>query len=215
MRKGRRGRPARARAPVPRQPSGELAEAMFASIVEAGIRVLSKHGSDGLTTNRVAEVAGVSVGSLYRYFPNKEAIVSAVFDRCLERLGEVIGDAFDAARSVNDIVRGVPERIVEAFTADRALYRELWRLRSAADAHARIALHHTRMVQRATAALLRLKLLPDGEALAFAYVMIHSADGVANQLAIDRDVDILQVAMVCSELMRRYFAQATRSPTPP
>jgi AcrR family transcriptional regulator len=182
---------------------------MFASVVEAGIRVLSQHGANGLTTNLVAEVAGVSVGSLYRYFPNKEAIVSAVFDRCLDRLGDVIGEAFDVASSVNDIVRGVPQRVVEEFTRERALYRELWKLRSAADAHGRIALHQTRMVERATAALLRLKLMPEAEARAFAYVMIHAADGVANAVAIDRDVDILQVAMVSSELLSRYFGSSS------
>jgi AcrR family transcriptional regulator len=44
-------------------------------ILEAAIRVLSREGAQRFTTARVAEAAGVSVGSLYQYFPNKEAIL--------------------------------------------------------------------------------------------------------------------------------------------
>ena len=50
-------------------------------LLHAAARVLVKHGYDGATTNRIAEVAGVSVGSLYQYFPNKESIVAALIER--------------------------------------------------------------------------------------------------------------------------------------
>jgi AcrR family transcriptional regulator len=57
---------------APRQSrSKQLVEA----ILEAAIRVLSREGATRFTTARVAETAGVSVGSLYQYFPNKEAIL--------------------------------------------------------------------------------------------------------------------------------------------
>jgi AcrR family transcriptional regulator len=50
-------------------------------LLSAAARVLVKHGYDGASTNRIAEVAGVSVGSLYQYFPNKESIVAALIER--------------------------------------------------------------------------------------------------------------------------------------
>ena len=50
-------------------------------ILSAAARVLVKHGYDDASTNRIAETAGVSVGSLYQYFPNKEAIVAALIER--------------------------------------------------------------------------------------------------------------------------------------
>ena len=60
---------------VPKQDrSRETVEA----IVEATTRIIEAHGLAGLSTNRVARVAGVSVGSLYQYFPNKEALVDEV-----------------------------------------------------------------------------------------------------------------------------------------
>ena len=50
-------------------------------ILDAGIRVLESEGVAGFTTNRVADVAGVSPGSLYQYFTNKEMIVSGIVER--------------------------------------------------------------------------------------------------------------------------------------
>lgn len=49
-------------------------------ILQAATRVLSKESLAGFNTNRIAEVAGVSVGSLYQYFPNKEALVTALIE---------------------------------------------------------------------------------------------------------------------------------------
>ncbi len=49
-------------------------------------KILAEEGPDGLNTNRIAEVAGVPIGSLYRYFPNKEAIVAEVYERQIEAL---------------------------------------------------------------------------------------------------------------------------------
>jgi AcrR family transcriptional regulator len=48
---------------------------MVNALLEATARVLIKEGFGNASTNRIAEVAGVSVGSLYQYFPSKEALV--------------------------------------------------------------------------------------------------------------------------------------------
>ena len=61
---------------VPRKlPRQDRSRATVDAILEAAARVLVKEGFERTTTNRVAEAAGVSVGSLYQYFPNKEAIL--------------------------------------------------------------------------------------------------------------------------------------------
>lgn len=51
------------------------------AIVEAAARVLERNGAESYTTNTVAEVAGVSIGSLYQYFPNKDAITRTLIER--------------------------------------------------------------------------------------------------------------------------------------
>ena len=62
-----------------RTPKQRRSRVIVSSIVEAGRRLLEAEGPVALTTNRIAERAGVSIGSLYRYFPNKQAIVAAVY----------------------------------------------------------------------------------------------------------------------------------------
>lgn len=67
-----------------RSPRQARARVTVDAIVEATTQVLLEEGYDRLTTARAAERAGVSVGSLYQYFPNKAALVFAVIDRCCE-----------------------------------------------------------------------------------------------------------------------------------
>lgn len=58
-----------------KQPKQARSSQLIATILEAAVQVLAKEGAQRFTTARVAERAGVSVGSLYQYFPNKAAIL--------------------------------------------------------------------------------------------------------------------------------------------
>ncbi len=58
-----------------KQPKQERSTQLVAAILEAAIRILQAEGAQRFTMARVAEKAGVSVGSLYQYFPNKESIL--------------------------------------------------------------------------------------------------------------------------------------------
>jgi AcrR family transcriptional regulator len=64
-------------------------------ILEAAARVLERHGLAGFTTNAVAERAGVSIGSLYQYFPSKEALTATLIRRETSTLIENAAAAFD------------------------------------------------------------------------------------------------------------------------
>lgn len=64
------------------------------ALLEAATQVLVEHGYEKTTTARVAERAGVSVGSLYQYFPNKEALVAALIERHASELVRVAEAAF-------------------------------------------------------------------------------------------------------------------------
>jgi AcrR family transcriptional regulator len=58
-----------------KQPRQARSQGLVAAVLEAAIRVLAEEGAQRFTTARVAEKAGVSVGSLYQYFPNKASIL--------------------------------------------------------------------------------------------------------------------------------------------
>jgi AcrR family transcriptional regulator len=64
-----------------RQPRQTRSKATVDSIVEAGFICVSSHGVNGVTTNHIAEVACISIGSLYEYFANKEMIFTAMQER--------------------------------------------------------------------------------------------------------------------------------------
>ena len=104
-----------------KKPRQARAEATIAAIVEAAAQVLRKDGEEALTTAKIASRAGVSIGSLYQYFPNKEAILLALIRKEREAI------AGEVARRIAEIelkngeamVRGVVATLVAAFRPRR------------------------------------------------------------------------------------------------
>jgi AcrR family transcriptional regulator len=111
---------------LPRQ---ARSRASFGAILDGCARVLERGGYESLTTNRVAEAAGVGIGTLYDFFPNREAIVVALAEQRLARLAADVKDGLAAADCLDDYgaVDLLIRRIARAVAADRALYRVLLR----------------------------------------------------------------------------------------
>jgi len=95
------------------------------ALVEATARVLVKEGFDKASTNRIAETAGVSIGSLYQYFPGKDALVAAVIDRHTEDLMQVVRDTLAEVIELplERAVRRIVSVAVEAHRVDPKLHR--------------------------------------------------------------------------------------------
>jgi len=68
-----------------KDPKQQRAVITAAAITQATERIIIREGFKNATTNRIAEVAGVSVGSLYQYFPNKQAIVRALIEETVSK----------------------------------------------------------------------------------------------------------------------------------
>ncbi len=64
-----------------KRPKQERSQQMVETLIEATARCIIEKGLDHTTTPRIAELAGVSVGSLYQYFDNKEALIEALMDK--------------------------------------------------------------------------------------------------------------------------------------
>jgi AcrR family transcriptional regulator len=113
---------------IPRKmPAQDRSRATVDVILDAAARILVKDGYEGFTTNRVAEKAGVSVGSLYQYFPNKESLLGELMRRHvleLERGMEAI-TAGAAKRPLADTIRALIEDNVRAHLVDPELHRVL------------------------------------------------------------------------------------------
>lgn len=107
--------------------SQERSRATVDALIEATARILVREGFDKASTNRIAEVAGASVGSLYQYFPSKEALVAAVIDRhSQEVMRTVRGELADAmSQPVETAVRQLVAAAVKAHRVDPRLHRVL------------------------------------------------------------------------------------------
>jgi len=94
-----------------RKPTQARSRATVEAIVEASARIVVQDGYAALSTNRIAEVAGVSVGTLYQYFRNKEEVVQAL----VERQSHAMIDAF--SRALADLITLAPEELDDGVAA--------------------------------------------------------------------------------------------------
>jgi AcrR family transcriptional regulator len=110
-----------------KSPRQARSQATVTAILDAAARVLVERGYAATNTNLVAERAGVSVGSLYQYFPNKDALIAALHERHAREMNGVVeralvecdGLGFEAALSL------LLEGLVEAHRVEAGLHRVL------------------------------------------------------------------------------------------
>ena len=88
-----------------KQPQQARSTELVAAILDAAVQVLAKEGAQRFTTARVAEKAGVSVGSLYQYFPNKAAILFRLQSDEWRQTSELLRGILE------DVARPPPERL--------------------------------------------------------------------------------------------------------
>jgi AcrR family transcriptional regulator len=154
------------------------------AISEATIQVLLRVGADRLTTVRVAERAGVSVGTLYQYYPNKHSLLFAVLRRHLEQVAHAVEDACAASR--HRPLRTMVESVVEAFLSAKLQRRDasvaLYRISSTVDGELLVA-KVTNRTQKAVMAMLRsLELSPSADVEFAAFMFLSTMAGVTRAL---------------------------------
>jgi len=112
------------------------------AIIIAATRVIERDGLERLTTTRIAEIAGVSIGSLYQYFDSREAILGAIIDRQLDAMLVSFRQIVDALAGLplEATIRGVLFGLLDASREHERLHGPLYEEMSAArrtDCHAR------------------------------------------------------------------------------
>ena len=110
---------------VTRKPRQDRSRYKVELILEATIRLLEAKGIEALTTNAIAAAAGVSIGTLYQYFQNKEAILEALADVEIAKMSEQVMTAMenpaftDQHMRVAAVVRAVTASYDQRQTAHR------------------------------------------------------------------------------------------------
>ncbi|MEO8698994.1 MAG: TetR/AcrR family transcriptional regulator [Kofleriaceae bacterium] len=110
-----------------KRPRQARARVTVDTILAASARVLVKRGFDRFTTNEVADAAGVSIGSLYQYFPNKEALVAALIEKHIEDMNAALLSELTrvAQLPMAQAVRAVIELTIRAHLVDAELHEVL------------------------------------------------------------------------------------------
>lgn len=114
-----------ARATMRKEPRQARSRATVEVIVRAGAQVLGERGWAGFTTNEVAEVAGVSIGSIYQYFPDKLALVDAIRRRHLDDVLAVMRGIGQVNSSAQQLIERLVLGMVAAHSIQPALHRVL------------------------------------------------------------------------------------------
>ena len=104
----------------PQRARGKL---RVASLMEAAAAVIAEKGFEAATMAEIAARAGAQIGSLYRFFPNKEVLADALIQRYSERIDEAFGkiEGQMASLSVNDLADALVDFLVELHGETRAV----------------------------------------------------------------------------------------------
>ena len=110
---------------VRRPPQQRRSRQTVEAVLGAVPLVLKRHGAAAVTTNRIAEVAGVSIGSLYQYFPDKRTIFTALQERHVERVGRVLerSVADPTSSSLDEFAADLVAELADLHAAEAELHR--------------------------------------------------------------------------------------------
>ncbi|MET8163804.1 TetR/AcrR family transcriptional regulator [Streptomyces sp. NPDC005329] len=196
--------------PLRRTPRQARSKARLALMLEAAERILVDDGVEALTTTRVAAEAEVSVGSLYQYLPDRDAIIDALATGYFARLEDVMDDLVRTAgrERWDDPVGVLIDTFARVYRTEHG-FRALWfgsglteRTRAADREHKR------RMADGIRRVLLALGVARDDETLARAcHAAILAADALAQEAfrrAPEGDTDLLDEAKT---MLRRYLTE--------
>lgn len=108
-----------------REPKQQRSRQTVEAVLDAVPLVLRRHGADAITTNRVAEAAGVSIGSLYQYFPDKQAIFMALHDRHVDAVRHVMKRTMTdcTVASIEEFTVELVERLANVHTEGAELHQ--------------------------------------------------------------------------------------------
>jgi AcrR family transcriptional regulator len=182
------------------------------TLLAATARVLQRDGYDRASTNRIAAEAGVSIGSLYQYFPGKEALVAALIEREVEAqfrvVADKLGELMDAPLSV--AVPKLVEAVVSAHRHHTKLHRVLTEEVPRVGALRRIVDIEARLVALLRAGLepRKREIRPENLDLAV-FILVHAVDGVVHGAVLyaPERIDDAELVDELSELLLRYLAR--------
>ncbi|TDP43887.1 TetR/AcrR family transcriptional regulator [Zavarzinia compransoris] len=172
-----------------RQPVQDRSRQTVGFILEAAVQVFEAHGLAGGTTARIAERAGVSVGSLYQYFPDKQAVLNALGEAHVADAGARIADLLarigTAAPDLPALLRAVVETALDLHADNPVLHRLLYEEGLLTpDLRARVEAMAADLVAVVAALLDRQPEVRPGDRRLMAWFVVQTVEHFAHRLVI-------------------------------
>lgn len=183
-------------------------------IVAAAIAAFEEHGYDDTNTAAIARRAGIGVGTLYGYFPDKRKLMLEVLDGTVRTMADMVAEALEPARweqgEPREHVRSAIEAVVGSRRISPGLQRILWErhLRDPEFRDANLAIENRVRASLETlfAALHARGVLRDVDAHAAAYVVHASVEWIATRLVLgEADVVREDVVDAATEMIARFL----------
>ncbi|WP_245850107.1 TetR/AcrR family transcriptional regulator [Mycobacterium angelicum] len=192
-----------------KQPKQERAAETRQRILDAAAHVFAEHGYAAGTTNRIAERAGVSIGSLYQYFPNKDAVLRALMDAHVDAGVRLLGERLSAGLPprLDDALRLFVRATIDNHRDNPRLHRVLFE--EAPRAPAFLARLHELERFSVAATVQLLEQHPEAPAGRLtAHIVVATIDSLVHRLVTsEADVDVRQVEDEIVALLSGYLRQ--------
>lgn len=197
-----------------KRPSQARSQATVDAILDAAAQVFEARGYAAGTTNRIAVRAGVSIGSIYEYFPNKDAIVVALANRELERERRQILNVLENSRrkSLTALLRTFVETIVAFHARSPALHRILFEeAEHPPEAHGCVLRFEESLAHALEAALRERRVAVSDLDLA-AHLIVQTTESLAHRFVLRGIHELDQDAFVeeVTRLLARYLGTRSR-----
>jgi AcrR family transcriptional regulator len=193
-----------------KQPRQARSRATVDAILTATAQVLVEAGYDKATTNMIARRAGVSIGSLYQYFPNKEALVAALCDRHMDETTQSLLSKFVALRHqpLEACIRSLIRMLLEMHAREPVLHRVLIEQIPRLSGFERIARLDNMMIEVIKGELAsRPESVRPTDLEMAAFIIVHSVQAVTHAAVLDRPhaLDDAALAEETAQLVLRYL----------
>lgn len=172
-----------------KQPIQDRAKATVGAIMEAAVQVLARHGPLKTTTHRIAKRAGVSVGTLYQYFPNKQSVFSELLRQYREKsLERLVQSAFGTAHlPIDEVIDRATDSFLQPFFEHPEGSRALMQNRDAfVTREERVAMMDKVQGFLAMALQARDDIPPVPDVEMFAFTLVRTAEALCTAAVTDR-----------------------------
>lgn len=193
-----------------KSPKQARSKELVNAIYEATVRVLPKIGSNNITTRKIAEIAGVSIGSLYQYFPNKEVLLGSIMDFAMKAKTEEIQKKITElkGKTIDDSVNIIVEFTLDLFLKEKEKNSEIYRMAPELGRLPSLLELRNKVVKRLAEEMETHHAgLPKQEYIRVSFVAVNSVMGVVHTMLYDKgqNYSVEELSLELKLMLSSYF----------